>query len=81
MAFLKWNNNDTFDEDVDYDMESLLSELEAASYIADKRSISKELIVWFIVELLDIGSGKGRSTKSVGGLPTDDSSHLIRIYK
>ena len=46
MAFLKWSTNDALDdEDADYDIESLISELEAASYIADKRSISKELTV------------------------------------
>lgn len=55
MAFLKWNKQDSSDDNMDYDIQSLLSELEAASYIADKRSISKDLLVIFMFALYNLG--------------------------
>ena len=45
MSFLKWKSQQSSDEENDRDIQSLLNELEAASYIADKRNITKELIV------------------------------------
>ena len=81
MEFLKWKHQSSSDEEGDYDVQSLISELEAASYISDKRSIAKELIVVIYPINYEIGCNKEGSIESVRHLFTYNSIYSSRIYK
>lgn len=45
MSFLKWKTRESSDSEGDRDIQTLTSEIEASTYLADKRNASKELVV------------------------------------
>ena len=45
MSFLKWKKKESSDSEGDKDVQTLISEIEVSTYLADKRNASKELVV------------------------------------
>lgn len=52
MSFLNWKKHDSSDSEESADIETLLSEIESSTYLADKRDASKELVVRHELDML-----------------------------